>query len=310
MNYDIIGDIHGHAGKLKGLLTKMEYREVFGSWSKPGHQAIFVGDFVDRGGRQVETVKIVRRMVESGNALAIMGNHEFNAIAWYMRDPAAPWKYLRPRHGELGIKNRKQHEGFLTEVEGTPLHRRIIDWFMTLPLWLDLPELRVIHACWHEAEMRALGAVLQSGNRLDRQLMVAASRRSSPEYRAVECLLKGLEIPLSKGKTFVDKDGHVRRSVRVRWWDAGAITFQKASILGDKQLEEQLPLDEIPHEARIGYSGEKPIFFGHYWMKGPQDILSTKVACVDYSAGKGGPLVAYRWQGESNLLKEHFLACY
>ena len=30
------------------------------------------------------------------------------------------------------------------------LHTEVIDWFLTLPLWLDLPELRVVHACWHD----------------------------------------------------------------------------------------------------------------------------------------------------------------
>jgi hypothetical protein len=32
------------------------------------------------------------------------------------------------------------------------------------------------------------------------------------------------------------------------------------------------------------------------------------VACVDYSAGKGGPLVAYRWNGESELQNSGFIA--
>jgi hypothetical protein len=51
--------------------------------------------------------------------------------------------------GQLGI-NRKQHAAFLGEVDDKPaLHAEIIDWFLTLPLWLDLPELRVVHACWH-----------------------------------------------------------------------------------------------------------------------------------------------------------------
>jgi len=45
----------------------------------------------------------------------------------------------------------------------------------------------------------------------------------------------------------------------------------------------------------------KPVFVGHYWLKGKPSVLTPKVACVDYSAGKGGPLVAYRWNGESEL---------
>lgn len=81
MNYDIIGDIHGHAGALKALLADLGYVEKGRTWSHPDRQAIFLGDFIDRGPRQVETVDIVRRMVDAGNAQAVMGNHELNAIA-------------------------------------------------------------------------------------------------------------------------------------------------------------------------------------------------------------------------------------
>ena len=65
MNYDIIGDIHGHADALKALLTHMGYRESRRVWRHPGRKAIFVGDFIDRGPKQVETVEIARRMVEA-----------------------------------------------------------------------------------------------------------------------------------------------------------------------------------------------------------------------------------------------------
>ena len=47
----------------------------------------------------------------------------------------------------MGRKNRKQHAAFLAEVEGKPaLHAEIIDWCLTLPLWLELPDLLVVHA--------------------------------------------------------------------------------------------------------------------------------------------------------------------
>ena len=51
----------------------------------------------------------------------------------------------------------------------------------------------------------------------------------------------------------------------------------------------------------VGYDSDEPVFFGHYWQAGIPAPLLPKVACVDYSAGKGGPLVAYRWEGETEL---------
>jgi hypothetical protein len=51
-----------------------------------------------------------------------------------------------------------------------------------------------------------------------------------------------------------------------------------------------------------------PIFVGHYWFEGPQRLDSPRVACLDYSAARSGPLVCYRWQGEQELREEHFVA--
>ena len=44
-------------------------------------------------------------------------------------------------------------------------------------------------------------------------------------------------------------------------------------------------------------------FVGHYWMDPAHKPapLSDQVACVDYSVAKSGPLVAYRWSGETEL---------
>jgi hypothetical protein len=66
MDYDIIGDIHGHAEKLTMLLGVLGYRRSAGAWRHPDRRAIFVGDFIDRGTQGVETVRIVRDMVEAG----------------------------------------------------------------------------------------------------------------------------------------------------------------------------------------------------------------------------------------------------
>jgi len=150
MAYDIIGNIHGHCEKLEALLGFMRYRQIGGTWRHPERTAIFVGDFVDRAPEQIRTIQTVRRMVDAGSAQAVMGNHELNAIAWHTPDPRQPGEYLRPHHSQRwGDKNRQQHVQFLAEVEGDPaLHAEIIDWFLTLPLWLGLPGQRVVHACW------------------------------------------------------------------------------------------------------------------------------------------------------------------
>jgi hypothetical protein len=311
--YDIVGDIHGHAELLIELLKKMGYEECKGAWRHSERLLIFLGDFIDLGPRQVETVSIVRQMIEAGSALAVMGNHEFNAIAWYMRDSRG--YYLRPHFSKkYGRKNWQQHKAFLAEVESEPdLHREIVDWFLTLPLWLDLPELRIVHACWHPRFMDYLAPMLLPGTRLSKELMPEVTRepedaeKDSPEpspFKAAEALMKGIEIPLPEGCSFKDEYGFERSRVRVRWWDAQAMSYCKAAMADG--LFGRLPESPIPVHARVNPPTDKPIFFGHYWLTGQPYLQSSKIVCLDYSAGKGGPLCAYRWVGEKSLNASHF----
>lgn len=318
MNYDIIGDIHGYADQLSALLHHMGYRQRQGAWRHPDRQALFVGDFIDRGPKQVETLTIVRRMVESGSAQAIMGNHEFNAIAWFLPDPETPGDFLRPhfstKHGE---KNRHQHAAFLAEVESNrALHQELVDWFLELPLWLDLPNLRLVHACWHSRFIEFLEPRLRDGNRLTHELMIEATAEpvdphekdsATPSiFKAVEALTKGMEIPLPDGYSFQDKDHITRHRVRTRWWDREANTFRSSAMLSEDERN-RLPAHSIPDHCRIPYRDEKPLFVGHYWLSGVPVPLSNHIACVDYSVAKGGRLSAYRWEGETRLTAKNFI---
>jgi len=302
-HYDLIGDVHGQATKLRRLLVELGYREHRGFYHHPSRKVIFLGDFIDRGPENLETVAIARAMVEAGTALAVMGNHEFNALAYHTPDPDEPGEYLR-RHTE---KNRHQHGAFLAEVAHDPAaHAGVMDWFRTLPVYLDLPEFRVVHACWHPEMLVELDAWLAPGARLHTDLLVRASRKGRREYTVVEMFLKGMEVALPAPHFFVDKDGHRRERMRVRWWDESARDFAAAALpgegLGDSLAHVPLATGELP-----GYAGDKPLFIGHYWLTGEPEPLNRTVACVDYSAGHGGPLCAYRWQGESMLEAGHFV---
>ena len=82
--------------------------------------------------------------------------------------------------------------------------------------------------------------------------------------------------------------------------------------------EAAMPAGEICGNGRVpdgvsvpGYGKEQPaVFFGHYWLaaEAVRDPLASNVACVDYSAGYGGPLVAYRFDGERVLNRDKFVA--
>ena len=114
-----------------------------------------------------------------------MGNHEYNAIAFATPDVKESG-FLR-RHSS---KNIDQHEAFLNAYPShSPEYADTIEWFKTLPLWLDLDNLRIVHACWDQSWM----ARLQS-NKHTNDLLLQSSIKNTWQYEAIETLLKGKEI--------------------------------------------------------------------------------------------------------------------
>jgi len=188
--YDSIGDVHGYAEKLKALLLKLKYSEHYGYYSHPTRKAVFVGDLIDRGEQVRETIRIVRAMVENGAALMVMGNHEYNAICFH--SPKKGGGHLR----EHGIKNILQHidtlQAFRMAEDELKDH---ITWFKTLPMFLELDGLRIIHACWDHSLVEYVRKELP-GATMTRKFLERSIRKGTRANRAVEVLLKGREIPL------------------------------------------------------------------------------------------------------------------
>jgi len=314
MRYDIIGDIHGHADKLEILLASMGYRHRFGAWSHPERVAVFVGDLVDRGPGQLEVIDIVRRMIDAGAAKAVMGNHELNAIAFFMAHPEKPGDHLRTRAGSTGVKNRHQHQAFMAAVgEDSLLHREIINWFTTLPLWLELPGygaspgIRVAHACWDPKSIKLLSPWLAPGCLLTLDHMHDVSTAGHWAHEAVEIITKGPEFRLPTGHFYLDKGGTKRTMSRLKWWDASATTVRQLAVLSPAEAA-ALPDAPLEGFVRPEMDGAAATFFGHYWMQGSPAPVGASLACVDYSAGTGGDLVAYRWDGELELSASKFTA--
>ena len=297
MALDIIGDVHGHADELRALLKAMGYVERAGAYRHPTNTALFLGDLIDRGPQQLDCIRIPRLMRDAGSATILMGNHEFNAIAYATQTGGAPGEYLRPRND----KNTAQHAAFLEAVGiDTAAHKDAVAFFKTLPLWAEIKGVRGVHACWSSRAIRDLaGSINENRTLTDRGLWVT-SQKGSKEYEAAETLLKGPEIELPDGVSFLDKDGHVRRSARTRWWDCKADTYASAAWMGADEPT-GLPNDPLPPSSLFPEDGGAPIFFGHYWLSGKPRLTSPRRACLDFSVAKGGALCAYRWEGERVL---------
>lgn len=295
-SYDIIGDVHGYAGALESLLRKLEYAEQNGVWRhRGGRKALFLGDYIDRGPSIRRTIRIVRSMVEAAEALAIIGNHEYNALLYHTRNADGGW--LRPHTA----KNVNQHATTLAQYWN---HRDewkdCLAWFSRLPLWLDLGGLRAVHASWNDS----LIAAHPEWQELSQDLLLRSATPQTPEYALCDTLLKGPEMKLPAGHTFTDKEDTVRSKMRLKWWLSPSGRTYHELCMPPSETVPHLP---IPAEG-TSLCGEypddaPPVFFGHYWLPFNDVIhlITPKVACLDFSIAKDGALAAYQWDGEQTL---------
>ncbi len=302
--YDLIGDIHGHANELVQLLEALGYETAQGSYRHPERKVIFLGDFIDRGPQIQQVLEIVRPMVEAGHARAVMGNHELNALAYHTEDRDSPGEYLRRR----SPKNEKQHRATLEQLPPQEL-RSYLEWFRTLPMWLDLDGLRAVHACWDEKSIAMIADAHQDHGGATTDFLHSACRKGEPLFAPVEIALKGKEGKLPDGASFKDKDGHDRTEIRTRWYMAPDGHTYRTYALQSDEIACDLALDDAVIAAATPYPATaKPVFVGHYWLSAQRpELLADNVACLDYSVAKGGFLCAYRWDGEQRLSDENFV---
>jgi hypothetical protein len=171
-----------------------------------------------------------------------------------------------------------------------------------MPFFLDLGHLRAVHACWDTDAIE----FLKTASMTDFEFLNRAAKADDEEtaesqkitpYRAIEHCLKGPELAIKGG--FLDKDGQRRGGMRVRWWDLHAgMTFGEACMpvsCENSQFLGEHHLKKIPQYGAT----EHPVFFGHYWIPetAKRAPLRHNIFCLDYSAGKQGPLVAFRFNG-------------
>jgi hypothetical protein len=300
--YDLIGDLHGHAEPLRRLLGSLGYHKNGSGWSHPeGRKVAFLGDYIDRGPEIRETLEIVRGMVEDGRAVAIMGNHEFNALAFATPDGRGGW--LRPHNKE----KTAQHQATLEQFRGREDEwKEWLEWFRRLPLFLEMPGFRMVHAAWNDGATDAFRGLA----RLDDDCLHEMARKGSPLNRAKEILLNGMELELPEGHYFSDKTGFRRKDIRLRWWmRLEGKTYREAVF----PVSETVPHLLIPEDLIGGHEGyppdAEPLFIGHYWLpdSDPREPITPNIACLDYSVAKGGRLTAYRWEGERHLNGGKFL---
>jgi hypothetical protein len=293
---DLIGDIHGYANKLEELLLKLGYAKLNGAYHHPDRKVIFVGDYIDRGPKIRETLQIVKAMVDNENAIALMGNHEYNALCFHFKESEGG--HLRKHE----IKNIIQHYETLKQFQNRQQeYEEYLEWFKTLPLYYETDNFKVVHACWDNNKIEYLRKTLMS-NRLTNELIYQSVKKGTDLNEAIEQTLKGKEMELPEGLSFTDKDGSERTKIRIKWWENPSLmTYKSISIEPFNNLPDK-PIDSSKLKSLDFYSDkDKSVFFGHYWLKDNPMLYKENICCLDYSIAKGGKLVAYRFNGETIL---------
>ena len=299
---DIIGDIHGHADKLELLLQKLGYELKDGAYAHSTRKVLFVGDYIDRGPKIREILKIVKAMVDSKNAIALMGNHDYNALCFHFQETEGG--HLRKHL----ITNIIQHYETLKQFHNRQKeYETYVDWFKTLPLFYETETFRAVHACWDNNNIEYLKTKLVDGKLTD-ELIFQSVKKRTPLNKAIEETLKGREMKMPEGLFFTDKDGTIRTEIRIKWWEnPGEATYKSISIEPLENLPE-LPVKISTLKSADYYlPDDKKVFFGHYWLKGEPSLYKQNICCLDYSVAKNGKLVAYRLDNEEILKANKFV---
>jgi hypothetical protein len=291
--YDIIGDIHGEAETLKKLLKSLGYTDSEFGYSHPEKKAVFVGDFVDRGPKIFETLRIVKKMVTAGNAYAVLGNHELNVLAFYTKDDDG--QFLR----EHNLKNKTQIKNTYEEFKlNKEQRKKYLKWLRTLPVFLELDGFRVVHASWDDEAVELLKKE-NPENRLSKKFLRRIYFERGKVFKALMLLLKGREFNMPDDMVLKDGYGFKRTAYRIKWWEPmQGKSFEDISFGNKFKLPGYTIPPELCYDIPLYPKNELPVFFGHYCLNKKAGVIRENLCCVDGCIANGGGMLAYRWNGE------------
>lgn len=292
--YDIIGDIHGEAETLKKLLNHLGYTEGELGYSHPERKAVFVGDFVDRGPEIFKTLSIVMKMVTSGNAYAVVGNHELNVLAYYTKD--SDGLFLRDHNLKNKTQIKKTYEEFKLDKAK---RKKYLKWLRSLPIFLELDGFRVVHASWDHEAVEIIKKE-NPENRLSKKFLRRIYFERGKVFNALMLLLKGREFTMPDDMVLKDGYGFKRTAYRIKWWEPmQGKGFEDISFGNRFKLPNYTIPRELCYDIPTYPKDELPVFFGHYCLNGKAGVIRENLCCVDGCIANGGIMVAYRWNGGS-----------
>jgi hypothetical protein len=269
---DLVGDVHGEIGALCSLLDHLGYAE--GGIHPQGRRLVFLGDLVDRGPDSPAVVRLVRGLVADGLAQCVLGNHELNLLlglrkegnGWFFGEPAEP----------MGRPPRRVPQAPADER----LRQQSLAFFRRLPLALERPDLRAVHACWDADAVRRVRhrTDAEQAAREFKEAIEDQIRREPPadETGRMLALQNGnpVQVLTSGPERRVPRfwaDGKGRQQGRLPWWE---------------EYGRNQPFCVFGHHWRLRLPGEEGI--QHLFDEArPHAVLGGgRAMCLDYSVGK------------------------
>lgn len=219
---DVIGDVEGHLAALENLAIELGYDITRGWRHAEGRIAVFLGGLIGSGHDNVEVAELVIELCRSGRALCLLGASEHDLVSRRLRLPGYDQPQERPPDPSL----RERWDP-------------VIDFFQELPMGIELPDLRILHGCWHRSSVERLRPVLGLEPGDDDDMQTPRWLRSRTTLRSPftasglveglptetgddvvgaphEVLLKGPQVPTAI--FYVDSDGHRRHDRYPLWW--------------------------------------------------------------------------------------------
>jgi len=146
---DIVGDVHGEYQALDSLLAHLGY-DVQGR-HRQGRRLVFLGDLCDRGPDSPAVLARVLPMLASGQAQAVLGNHEINLLRRDAKDGSGWFFDTRvasdtPKYAPFARMPAHDAPAMLAQLA-------------RLPVALERADLRIVHAAWCPAQISAARAV-------------------------------------------------------------------------------------------------------------------------------------------------------
>lgn len=283
---DFIGDLHGRAELLQQALHFLGYRHRGACWRHSCRKVVFLGDMLNRGPEIRDCCRMVRDMVDRGQAIFLLGNHELFALQEAVAEKSGPG----PVNG-LTEKARRHLAGSRASfARHRGEWRELREWLGRCPLVWQTKRVRAVHACWHP-----VAAAYWLGRTLRPEYLLPPPNW---KYFSMLWLVDGpsLRHPVTGAR------------VRIRWWEQRARHWGEMAYTGQSDIP-PAPLSTSDKGKACPYPpDDPPCFFGHYGFPKPVEPLRPNLACLDLAVAKGGSVGVYRWNGELRLQPDSFFA--